>query len=153
MFLLVPYLGWSQTNYSVLDFWKYYSDAENLLYKQQAELSFESIEKRKESISMLRTQEDWTERQQWVKNKLMESVGPFPPKTNLKPVITKRIKKEGYSVEKMYFESMPGVKVTAAFFIPQGKKREKDYSILIKLRASHVLGQHRSILIPGHSCL
>ena len=124
MFLLVPYLGWSQTNYSVLDFWKYYSDAENLLYKQQAELSFESIEKRKESISMLRTQEDWTERQQLVKNKLMESVGPFPPKTNLNPVITKRIKKEGYSVEKMYFESMPGVKVTAAFFIPQGKKRE-----------------------------
>ncbi|RAJ12274.1 alpha/beta hydrolase family protein [Arenibacter echinorum] len=123
MFLLAPCLGWSQTNYSVLDFWKYYSDAENLLYKQQAELSFESMDKRKESISMLRTQEDWTERQQLVKNKLMQSVGPFPPKTNLNPVVTKRIKKEGYSVEKMYFESMPGVKVTAAFFIPQGKKR------------------------------
>ena len=72
MFLLSPCLGWSQTNYSVLDFWKYYSDAENLLYKQQAELSFESIEKRKESISMLHTQEDWTERQKLVKDKLLQ---------------------------------------------------------------------------------
>ena len=124
MFLLSPCLGWSQTNYSVLDFWKYYSDAENLLYKQQAELSFEIIEKRKESISMLHSQEDWTERQKLVKDKLLESIGPFPPKTNLNPVVTKRIKKEGYSVEKLYFESMPGLKVTAAFFIPQGKKRD-----------------------------
>ena len=35
MFLLSPCLGWSQTNYSVLDFWKYYSDAENLLYNSK----------------------------------------------------------------------------------------------------------------------
>lgn len=123
MFLLLPCIGNSQTNYSVLDFWKYYSDAENQLYKQQSELSFQSLAKRKESISQLRTKEDWVDQQQLVREKLEESVGVFPPKTPLNPVIAQRIKREGYSVEKLYFESIPGVKVTAAFFIPNGRRK------------------------------
>tara|TARA_R100001369_G_scaffold64735_5_gene91955 strand:- start:1593 stop:3776 length:2184 start_codon:yes stop_codon:yes gene_type:complete len=123
MFLLNSSNGWSQTNYSILDFWKYYSDAENQLYKQQAEISFQSLIKRKESISKLQTKNDWEGHQQVIKERLHASIGDFPVKTPLNPVITKRIKKEGFSVEKLYFESMPGVKVTAAFFIPQGKKK------------------------------
>tara|TARA_R110002049_G_scaffold28018_4_gene96609 strand:+ start:10543 stop:12621 length:2079 start_codon:yes stop_codon:yes gene_type:complete len=104
-----------------MDFWNYYSDAENVLYKQQSERSFQSLAQRKETIAALRTPSDWMQRQKWVKKKLNESVGPFPEKTPLNPVIVKKIKKEGYSVEKLYFESMPGVKVTAAFFLPKGK--------------------------------
>ncbi|PXX26516.1 S9 family peptidase [Arenibacter sp. ARW7G5Y1] len=123
IFLLNPSNAWSQTNYSVLDFWKYYSDAENQLYKQQAEISFQSLAKRKESISKLHTKTDWEGRQGWVKGRLQESIGDFPERTPLNPIITKRIKKDGYSVEKLYFESIPGVKVTAAFFIPHGKRK------------------------------
>ena len=122
-FLFCTFSSYSQTDYSVLDYWKYYSDAENQLYKQQSEISFESLSKRKESISKLQTKKDWEGHQQLIKAKLHESIGDFPVKTPLNPVITKRIKKDGYSVEKLYFESMPGVKVTAAFFIPQGKRK------------------------------
>lgn len=114
----------SQTNYSVLDYWKYYSDAENQLYKQQAEISFQSLAKRKETILKLHTKKDWEGRQAWVKGKLQESIGDFPERTPLNPVITERIKKEGYQVEKLYYESIPGVKVTAAFFMPHGKKKK-----------------------------
>jgi len=123
MFLMYPSIGCSQTNYSVLDFWNYYSDAENLLYKEQSKISFESLAERKETITLLKSKKDWESHQQVVKEKLMASVGPFPLKTALNPIITKRIKKDGYHVEKLYFESMPGVKVTAAFFIPQGKSK------------------------------
>ncbi|MEG3659002.1 acetylxylan esterase [Arenibacter palladensis] len=123
MFLFNSSKGWSQTNYSILDFWKYYSDAENQLYKQQAEISFQSLIERKESISKLQTKNDWEGHQQVIKERLHASIGDLPVKTPLNPVITKRIKKEGYSVEKLYFESMPGVRVTAAFFIPHGKKK------------------------------
>lgn len=123
MFLFNPSNGWSQSKYSILDFWKYYSDAGNQLYKQQTEISFQSLIKRKESISKLQSKNDWEGYQQVIKDRLHASIGDFPAKTPLNPVITKRIKKEGYSVEKLYFESMPGVKVTAAFFIPQGKKK------------------------------
>ena len=123
VFLSCTFSSFSQTDYSVLDYWKYYSDAENQLYKQQSEISFETLAQRKESISKLRTKIDWKGRQELVKEKLQESIGEFPAKTPLNPIITKRIKKDGYSIEKLYFESMPGVKVTAAFFIPQGKRR------------------------------
>ncbi|SDM67277.1 Acetyl xylan esterase (AXE1) [Kriegella aquimaris] len=123
LFLFSSIAGYSQTNYSVLDFWTYYSDAENVLYKQQSELSFQSLDQRKQDIAELRTINDWIVRQELVKEKLNESVGPFPEKTPLNPVIVKKIKKEGYSVEKLYFESMPGVKVTAAFFLPEGKRK------------------------------
>ncbi|MCM4153994.1 xylan esterase [Arenibacter sp. N53] len=123
MFLLYPLSSFSQTDYSVLDYWNYYSDAANQLYKQQSEISFEILAKRKESISKLKTKTDWEGRQQLVKEKLQESIGDFPAKTPLNPVITQRIKKDGYSIDKLYFESMPGVKVTAAFFIPNGKRK------------------------------
>ena len=115
---------YSQTNYSVLDFWKYYSDAENTLYKQQSELSFHSLANRKESIGKLKTKQDWMARQELVKEKFLTSLGNFPDKTPLNPVVTQKIKKEGYSVEKLYFESLPGVKVTAAFFIPNSKRKK-----------------------------
>ncbi len=115
---------YSQTNYSVLDFWKYYSDAENTLYKQQSELSFRSLANRKESIGKLKTRQDWLARQELVKEKFLISLGPFPDKTPLNPVVTQRIKKKEFSVEKLYFESLPGVKVTAAFFIPNGKRKK-----------------------------
>ena len=115
---------YSQTNYSVLDFWKYYSDAENTLYKQQSKLSFHSLANRKESIGKLKTKQDWMARQELVKEKFLTSLRPFPDKTPLNPVVTQKIKKEGYSVEKLYFESLPGVKVTAAFFIPNSKRKK-----------------------------
>lgn len=115
---------YSQTNYSVLDFWKYYSDAGNTLYKQQSELSFRSLDNRKESIRKLNNTQDWLARQELVKEKFLTSLGPFPDKTPLNPVVTHKIKKEGYSVEKLYFESLPGVKVTAAFFIPNSKRKK-----------------------------
>ncbi|MBM1104561.1 acetylxylan esterase [Aurantibacter crassamenti] len=117
------YTSFSQADYSVLDYWDYYSDAENVLYKQQTDLSFKSLTERKEAIEALQTKNDWLERQKLVKERLNESVGPFPEKTPLNPVIVKKIKKEGYTVEKLYFESTPGVKVTAAFFIPKGKRK------------------------------
>ncbi|MCK0148151.1 acetylxylan esterase [Arenibacter sp. F26102] len=123
VFIICPFSSFSQTDYSVMDYWNYYSDAENQLYKQQSEISFETLAKRKESITKLQTQSDWEGRQQWVKEKLQESLGDFPAKTPLNPKITERIKKDGYSIEKLYFESIPGVKVTAAFFIPQGKRK------------------------------
>lgn len=118
-----PSVGHAQTDYSVLDFWDYYSDAENSLYKQQCAISFASLSERETEIAKLQTKENWLQRQKVVKEKLNEMAGPFPEKTPLNAVITKKIKRDGYSVENLYFESMPGVRVTASFFIPEGKKR------------------------------
>jgi cephalosporin-C deacetylase-like acetyl esterase len=73
---------------------------------------------RDREIAKLKTTADWVQRQQVVRNKLMKLVGPFPEKTALNPVVTGIIKKKGYRIEKIIYESMPNFYVTACLFIP-----------------------------------
>jgi len=72
-------------------------------------------------ISKLKTRKDWNTRQNRVKDKLFELVGPFPEKSPLNPRITGVLHKEGYRIEKIIYESMPGNYVTGCLFIPEGQ--------------------------------
>ena len=119
-----PIKTFCQTDYSALNYWKYYSDADNTLFKQQCRIAFQHLEARKEKVSKLNTISEWKTRQAEVEKMLNQLVGPFPEKTPLNPVITGIVKREDFSVEKLYFESLPGFKVTAAFFVPKGKKKK-----------------------------
>ena len=85
-FLLFAFVGLSlnsfcQENYSVLDYWKYYSDAENTLYKMQTALSFEMLDQRANVVAQLNSKEDWMNRQEEVKQALQRVVGPFSEKS------------------------------------------------------------------------
>src|SRR5699024_7379801 len=60
----------------------------------------------------------WKARQQYVRNTLMDIVGPFPKKTPLHAKITKTVHEEGYKVEDIVFQSQPGFYVTSSLFIP-----------------------------------
>ncbi|MFC1538460.1 alpha/beta hydrolase family protein [Candidatus Latescibacterota bacterium] len=75
---------------------------------------------RDQEISKLKTKTDWLKRQEKVKETLMEIVGPFPEKTPLNPRITGIVKKDGYRVEKIVFESMPDLYVVGCLFVPDG---------------------------------
>ena len=88
----------------------------NYLYDQ----AFACLDLRDKEISKLETKADWVNRQDKVKNILNEIVGPFPAKTPLNPRITGVLKKDGYRVEKIIFESTPGFYVTGCLFIPDG---------------------------------
>jgi len=72
---------------------------------------------------------DWIKRQEKVKASLMQSVGPFPGKTPLNPVVTGVVKKSGYRVEKIIYESIPKFYVTACLFIPDGIKGKRPVVI------------------------
>jgi cephalosporin-C deacetylase-like acetyl esterase len=73
-------------------------------------------------IAKLKTRSEWMERQNLVKEKLMDIVGPFPDKTPLNARITGSIKKTGYRVDKVVYEAMPGYYVTGCLYIPDGIK-------------------------------
>ena len=77
---------------------------------------------RDHQIEKLKTLEDWQERQQWVKKKLNELIGPLPEKTPLNPKITGVLNKAGFRVEKLVFESRPGFYVVGCVFIPDDIK-------------------------------
>jgi dienelactone hydrolase len=73
---------------------------------------------RDEQIAKLKTKSDWQKRQQLVKSKLMEMIGTFPKKEALNPEITGVVKKDGYRIEKIIYESVPGFYETGCLYIP-----------------------------------
>jgi dienelactone hydrolase len=105
---------------SFFDYWEYYSDHENALYNRLSDEAFQQLSLRKKIINGLETKENWDLRIQTVRDKLYRIIGPFPERTPLNPIITGKLKGDGFSVEKIIFESQPEFYVTAALFIPDG---------------------------------
>ncbi len=111
----------AQDDVTLFNYWKYYSDAQNALYKTEGQIILDQLKQRDREIERIQTPDAWKNRQSAVKNKLLDIIGPFPDKTPLNAKITGRIKRPEFIVEKVIFESMPGFYVTGALFIP--KKR------------------------------
>lgn len=65
----------------------------------------------------------WERRAAHIRERLLVSLGlwPQPERTPLKPRIFGRLEREGYSVEKVCFESLPGFLVCGNLYRPAGK--------------------------------
>ena len=65
---------------------------------------------------------DWTQRADRVRMQMRVALGlwPAPPKTPLHPVIHGKIDQGDYTVEKVFFESVPGFFVTGNLYRPAG---------------------------------
>ena len=135
IFQLIPLK--SQVDVNLFDYWQYYSDAENSLFKYFCSAGFQQLEERKMLVDKLQTKGDWIKRQEDVRKELLDIIGPFPEKTPLNIKVTGIIQREGYRVEKLIYESLPGYYVTSALFIPE-----------------NIEGQAPAILNPiGHSTM
>jgi cephalosporin-C deacetylase-like acetyl esterase len=66
----------------------------------------------------------WNERKEQVRRQILVSQGlwPMPTKTPLNAVIHGKIEREGYTIEKVYFESVPGFFVTGNLYRPTNPK-------------------------------
>jgi cephalosporin-C deacetylase-like acetyl esterase len=115
--ILIPVQA--QDDVTLFNYWQYYSDVENSLFKYFCSTGFQQLEERKAVINSLQSKEDWLRRQVDVREKLVKIIGPFPEKTPLNARVTGVIHKEGYRVEKLIYESQPGYYVTSALFIPE----------------------------------
>ncbi|MHB8519177.1 MAG: alpha/beta hydrolase family protein [Limisphaerales bacterium] len=73
-------------------------------------------------LADINTLEDWKVKREEYRRELREMLGldPMPPRTDLKPVITRRIDAGSFTVEDLYFQSMPGLYVTGNLYLPQG---------------------------------
>ena len=111
-----------EENLNVLANWIEWTDGKNMLVHQLNKQAFAYLDIRDKEIAGLKTKEDWINRQKKVKDIFMNTVGPFPEKTPLNAKVTGIVKKEGYKIEKIIYESMPGFYVTGCLFIPDGMK-------------------------------
>ncbi len=112
----------SQDDVNLFDYWKYYTDSENVMYKSLCSRAFKQLQEREKVIAQLHSKSDYMERQEAVKDKLLRLIGPLPEKTPLNAQVTGIIKKEDFWIEKVIYESMPGYYVTAALFLPKKRK-------------------------------
>ncbi len=62
----------------------------------------------------------WEQRQAELKQRVLVATGlwPMPEKTPLSPVIHGKVQRDGFTMEKVYFESLPGHFVTGMLFRP-----------------------------------
>ena len=103
---------------SVLGGWIQWSDAGSLLQHRLNDTAFELLDNRTKLTGSLKTADDWRKRLSEARSALNAVVGPFPGRTPLNPRILGTVRKDGYTIEKIVFESMPGLYVTSCLFVP-----------------------------------
>ena len=124
LFVFISTATYPQDNIDQFNYWQYYSDIENSQYKTFCSIAFDQLKSRQKKIQELDSKEGWLDRQSLIKEKLRKIAGPFPDKTPLDVKITGKLKKDGYTIEKLIYESFPGYYVTAALYIPDGVKKK-----------------------------
>ena len=92
--------------------------------RYQVEMGWRQDELRKARLRAVRDETELLELQRELRRELLEDIGGLPEeKTPLNPVITGTLQLEGYRIEKLIFESLPGFKVTALVYVPDGLKK------------------------------
>jgi len=118
LFLSSPLLGQNE-DLQLLNYYQYYQDDANALYKQMVTEASAFWKVREDKIATLNTDEKWKDYQQSVNNKLQDIIGSFPGKTPLNPKVTGILDRPNFTVEKVVYESRPDFFVTASLFLPK----------------------------------
>jgi len=70
----------------------------------------------------IKTKEDWLAQKDELRRQLHEMLGldPLPERTPLNPVVTGTLDHAEFTVEKLHFQSSPGLYVTGNLYVPKG---------------------------------
>ena len=65
--------------------------------------------------------DDWKTKRESYRQELLEMLGldPLPERTDLKATVTGRVEHEQFTVEKLHFQSRPGLYVTGNLYLPK----------------------------------
>jgi hypothetical protein len=108
----------------ILKNWLLPAPASSSLYGEFSKEAFRLLRLRQEKVAAIHTADELASYQKTLRLTLQQVVGAFPERTPLNALVTGRIKKPGYRIEKLLFESQPGYFVTACLFLPKtGFKR------------------------------
>ncbi|HVY71700.1 MAG TPA: CocE/NonD family hydrolase, partial [Verrucomicrobiae bacterium] len=75
-------------------------------------------------LAEIKSGADWLAHRDEYRRELFEMLGlsPLPPKTGLNPVITGAIDAGTFTVEKLQFQSLPGLYIAANLYLPKGTR-------------------------------
>jgi len=75
-------------------------------------------EERAARVASLRMPAEVRARQEYIRKKILETLGGFPRKAPLNARVTGTLERDGYRVEKLIYESQPRYYVTANLYVP-----------------------------------
>jgi cephalosporin-C deacetylase-like acetyl esterase len=96
-----------------------FENADQMLSNYLRKLAAQSGTDREKAIAALKTSADVEQHQRAAGKKLRQALGEFPARTPLRAVTTGKLKRDGYTIEKIIFESRPRYYVTANVYVPQ----------------------------------
>ncbi|HEY4054847.1 MAG TPA: acetylxylan esterase [Terriglobales bacterium] len=104
--------------------------------RYQTEMAWGQDDQRRKVWEGIRTEQDLRRVQQQLREHLLQMLGGLPiTKTPLNPHINGRIQMQGFHIEKLIFESLPHIYVTALLYVPDDASTK-----------------HPAVLVPaGHS--
>src|SRR5438477_13058862 len=102
----------------------------------QAEQAWREDDDRLRAWDAIHNEKELLKTQDELRRRLLQMIGGLPTaKTDLQARVTGRIQMEGFSVEKLIFQSLPGVYVTALVYVPDDRSKK-----------------HPAVLVPaGHA--
>jgi hypothetical protein len=102
----------------------------------QAEQAWREDNDRQRAWDGIHNEEELLRTQDQLRGKLLQMIGGLPTaKPDLQARVTGRIRMDGFSVEKLIFQSLPGVYVTALLYVPDDHSKK-----------------HPAVLVPaGHA--
>jgi hypothetical protein len=86
-------------------------------------------------LADLTTKEAWEKKRPALREQFFDMMGlsPLPPRTDLKATVTGTVEAEGYTVERLHFQSMPGLYVTGNFYLPRMANSDREGAGVKKL--------------------
>lgn len=129
-------------NFKLFYDWRTWDNCGGMLTKYLDNQAFEYLDKRDNLMAALKSRSDWEKRRDQVKNAYLKNIGTFPEKNPLNTIITGTLKKSGYHVEKIVFESIPGYHVTGSLFIPEGINEKRPAVLYV---SGHSQDSYKSV--------
>lgn len=94
--------------------------------RYQTEQAWEQDKQRQTVWAGIHTEKELLAVQDELRKKLLQMIGGLPEKkTDLHPRITGKVETDGFSIEKLIFESLPGVYVTGLVYIPSDHSKKR----------------------------
>jgi dienelactone hydrolase len=100
----------------------YYRDYSTCLPDYLSALARAAYEKRNRDLARLTNRSAITARQHWARETFWKIAGGQPERTPLRPRLTGKFERAGYTVEKVVYESQPGIVVSANLYLPRSGK-------------------------------
>ena len=95
------------------------SPANSMMKNYLTGITDRQFSQRDSVLSTLRTVDDWNHRSRTIIDSIVSWTGNFPDKTPLNGRITGKVEREGFTIEKILFESRPGFLVSGSLYLPK----------------------------------